>query len=82
MGAGDGSTDAFRRDYLPHGEALTEVGADEDVPYQFTGKELDKNDAGLYYFGARFYMPGIGRWLVRDPADQYHSPYVYAGNNL
>jgi len=27
MGAGNGSTDAFRRDYLPYGEALTEAVA-------------------------------------------------------
>jgi len=84
MGKGTGSTDAFRRDYLPYGEALTEAGADEDMPYQFTGKELDNNAAGLYYFGARYYMPGIGRWLVPDAlAGKYPawSPYNYVFDN-
>ena len=84
MGAGDGNTDAFRRDYLPYGDALPEVGADEDMRYQFTGKELDNNEAGLYCFGARYYMPGIGRWLVPYPLwaiNPDESPFVYVGNS-
>ncbi|MCK5148084.1 RHS repeat-associated core domain-containing protein [bacterium] len=36
---------------------------------------------GSDYFGARYYDPSIGRWLTPDPADQYHSPYVYCDNN-
>ena len=80
MGGASGADINTKRTYLPYGEHL-EAAGDDDMPYQFTGKELDNNAAGLYYFGARYYMPGIGRWLVRDPADQYHSRYVYAGNN-
>ncbi|RLD18189.1 MAG: hypothetical protein DRI36_02050, partial [Caldiserica bacterium] len=34
--------------------------------YTYTGKERDK-DSGLYYFGARYYDPEIGRWLTKDP---------------
>ena len=36
------------------------------------------------YFGARYYDPWLGRWLVVDPrADAYPSlsPYVYVANN-
>ncbi len=29
----------------------------------------------------RYYDPTIGRWLTPDPAGQYHSSYVYCGNN-
>jgi len=35
----------------------------------------------LNYFGARYYSPATGRFLTVDPALQYPSPYIYAGNN-
>jgi RHS repeat-associated protein len=35
---------------------------------------------GFYYFGARYYDPSIGRWLMPDPAGQGWSPYAYCGN--
>ncbi|MCK5148278.1 DNRLRE domain-containing protein [bacterium] len=72
---------AFLRDYYPFGESITSAG--DETSYQFTGKELD-NGTGLYYFGARYYDPGIGRWLTPDPlADKYPSwsPYNYSLNN-
>lgn len=53
--------------------------------HKFTGKELDSETGlGLYYFGARYYDPAIGRWLSVDPmADKYPflSPYNYVANN-
>lgn len=49
----------------------------------FTGKERD-SETGFDYFGARYYMPEIGRWMSVDPlADSYPdwSPYNYVLNN-
>ena len=33
--------------------------------YKFTGKEQDMTE--LYYFGARYYDPEVGRFISPDP---------------
>lgn len=35
--------------------------------YRYTGKERDE-ETGLYYHGARYYAPWLGRWSSADPA--------------
>ncbi|MCX9012795.1 MAG: hypothetical protein OIN66_16965 [Candidatus Methanoperedens sp.] len=35
--------------------------------YRYTGKERDE-ETGLYYYGARYYAPWVGRWVSCDPA--------------
>ncbi|MCJ7935365.1 MAG: RHS repeat-associated core domain-containing protein [Chryseobacterium sp.] len=48
--------------------------------YKYNGKELQ--ETGMYDFGARFYMPDLGRWGVVDPRSQYtHEAYSYVWNN-
>jgi RHS repeat-associated protein len=34
--------------------------------YRYTGKERDEQ-TGLYYHGARYYVPWLGRWVNPDP---------------
>jgi len=48
--------------YHPFGEPSLKEGSEH---YLFTGKE--KNETGLYYYGARHYDPDLGRFLTRDP---------------
>ncbi|MBU7038656.1 MAG: hypothetical protein HXS52_12060 [Theionarchaea archaeon] len=47
--------------YRPFGEVSTQEGTEY---YTFTGKELD--ETGLYYYGARYYDPDLGRFITRD----------------
>ena len=35
--------------------------------YRYCGKERDE-ETGMYYYGARYYAPWLGRWLSCDPA--------------
>lgn len=69
-------------DYLPFGESELK-GESED--YLFTGKEEDVSE--LYYFGARYYDPTLGRFISRDPIRGVMSDprslnrYTYVLNN-
>lgn len=46
--------------------------------YRYTGKERDE-ETGLYYHGARYYAPWLGRWVSCDPMTRNNgnSPFVY-----
>ena len=48
--------------------------------YKYNGKELQENS--MYDYGARLYMPDIGRWNAVDPlAEKTMTPYAYTNNN-
>jgi len=71
--------------YYPFG--LSHIGGLKGVlggykNYKYNGKELQ--ETGMYDYGARFYMPDIGRWGVIDPlaeTSRRWSTYTYAYNN-
>jgi RHS repeat-associated protein len=79
-----------KNDYYPFGMNFLKS---DDVPpvydplaipynYKYNGKELQ--ETGMYDYGARFYMPDIGRWGVVDPlAEKYPdwTPYAFTANN-
>jgi len=50
--------------------------------YRYTGKERDE-ESGLYYHGARYYAPWLGRWTACDPIGMKDglNLYVYGQNN-
>ena len=50
--------------------------------YKYNGKELQ--ETGMYDYGARMYIPDLGRWGVIDPlaeTSRRFTPYNYAYNN-
>ncbi|MEW6054853.1 MAG: RHS repeat-associated core domain-containing protein [Nitrospirota bacterium] len=55
----------WKADYRPFGEEQTITGTIENNE-KFVGKEKDK-ETGLYYFGARYMEPRIGRFAAVDP---------------
>lgn len=49
----------------------------------YNGKEL-QSEIQMYDYGARFYMPDIGRWTTIDPLAEFQrkiNPYAYCYNN-
>ena len=54
--------------------------AASENPYRFSTKE---QFGGLYSYGFRFYSPGLGRWINRDPIGEAGGSnlYGFVGNN-
>ncbi|MCT4178323.1 RHS repeat-associated core domain-containing protein, partial [Elizabethkingia anophelis] len=85
-GASGGAEIIEENNYYPFG--LKHQGynssslANNTYQYKYNGKELQ--ETGMYDYGARMYMPELGRWGVVDPLAEKmtrHSPYNYAFNN-
>jgi RHS repeat-associated protein len=73
-------------EYHPYGTTAyhsAKPGSDLSLKrYRFSGKERDE-ETGLYYFGARYYAPWLGRWVSTDPGGYIDglNMYVYVRNN-
>ena len=71
--------------FYAFGETDT-IDSGSDNNYKYTGKELD-SETGLYYYGARYYNPEVGRFIqadalkgsVNDPLSL--NRYAYVQNN-
>jgi RHS repeat-associated protein len=74
-------------DYYPFGLTFNSYQRDSSMPdqYLYNGKELqDELSLGWLDYGARMYMPELGRWGVVDPhVEKYESinPYSYNYSN-
>lgn len=72
-----------RYSYDPYGNTLSMSGSlAEANTYRFSSKEWQRN-AGLYYYGYRFYEPNLQRWLNRDPLGEAGgiNLYGFVGNS-
>ena len=76
-------------EYKPFGSfSRNETFLDMDAQQSryFTGQRLD-DETGLYYYGARYYDPSIGRFITADPTVQHVGDpqdlnrYTYCRNN-
>ncbi|MBZ0165728.1 MAG: RHS repeat-associated core domain-containing protein, partial [Candidatus Omnitrophica bacterium] len=55
---------------------ITSSGSGIGNPYMFTGRRFDE-ETGIYHYRRRYYDPGIGRFLQRDPMGYYDSMNLY-----
>ncbi len=73
--------EVFSGETTPFGDSVSESGPMTDTEnLMYTGKDLDE-DTGLYYFNARWYDPGTGRFISEDPARFGSNWYRYAASN-
>ncbi|WP_051349304.1 DUF6443 domain-containing protein [Chryseobacterium gregarium] len=72
--------------YYPFGlkhEGYNPLVGNPSYQYKYNSKEL-QTESGMYDYGARFYMPDIGRWGVVDPLSELqfeYTPYAYVNGN-
>jgi RHS repeat-associated protein len=70
-----------------HADAIVTGNAPLKTAFTFTNREWD-DDIGIYYYRARYYDSGVGRFLQEDPDAGYLSfpktlttKYAYVANN-
>jgi RHS repeat-associated protein len=71
---------AAYEEFFPYGGTSYEaVASCTELPrrYRHSGKERDREN-GLYYYGARYYAPVLGRWTSCDPLFLASHPTLYS----
>ncbi len=63
--------------YDPFGNTMAATGTLAAAnTYRFSSKDVNPN-FGLYYYGYRWYAPGLQRWVNRDPSGEWQSINLY-----
>jgi RHS repeat-associated protein len=73
-------------EYAPYGSSTYQAVRSQTETakrYRYTGKERDE-ESGLYFHGARYFIPWLGRWTACDPAGMKDATnrYLYPPNPL
>lgn len=62
----------------PFGNQIVATGSvAKDNAFRFSTKYFDA-EKNLYYYGYRYYLPKIGRWINRDPIEEVGGNNLYA----
>lgn len=61
--------------YTAFGEE--QISGELTNPWRYSSKRVDP-ETGFIYFGRRYYMPLVGRWLTPDPLGFADGPNLYA----
>jgi RHS repeat-associated protein len=81
-----GGNVVWKENYRPYGGRLNNPTAEANSKVGFAGRPFDAA-TGLSYMGARYYDPGLGRFMGPDPAPTAPenvngvNRYAYANNN-
>ena len=63
--------------YSAFGRLLNVIGPDAaSHPFRFSSKYYD-SEINAYYYGIRYYLPSLGRWLNRDPISETGGLNIY-----
>ncbi|UDQ97746.1 RHS repeat-associated core domain-containing protein [Lentisphaerota bacterium WC36G] len=73
---------ANKYDYSPFGQ-LAKTDENVENVFKFSSEYAEK-ETGLIYYNYRYYNPTIGKWLSRDPIQEYggFNLYGFVNNNV